>query len=32
VITLQSNSGPHAERAIELIGGDVFPALRGARV
>jgi hemolysin-activating ACP:hemolysin acyltransferase len=32
VITLQSNSGAHAERAIELIGSEVLPALRGARV
>lgn len=32
VITLQSNSGAHAERAIELIGGEVLPSLRGARV
>jgi hypothetical protein len=32
VITLQNNSGAHAERAIELIGGEVLPALRGARV
>jgi hypothetical protein len=32
VITLQSNSGAHAECAIEAIGGEVLPALRGARV
>jgi coenzyme F420-dependent glucose-6-phosphate dehydrogenase len=32
VITLQNNSGPHAERAIELLGGQVLPALRRARV
>ena len=32
VVTLQSNSGKHAERAIEVIGGEVLPALRGARV
>jgi coenzyme F420-dependent glucose-6-phosphate dehydrogenase len=32
IITLQNNSGANAERAIELIGGEVLPALRGARV
>jgi hypothetical protein len=32
VITLQNNSGGHAERAIEVLGGEVLPALRGARV
>ena len=32
VITLQNNSGAHAERAIEVLGSQVLPALRGARV
>jgi hypothetical protein len=32
VITIQNNSGSHAERAIELLGSEVLPALRGARV
>jgi hypothetical protein len=32
VITLQNNSGARAERAIELMGSEVLPALRGARV
>ena len=32
VITLQNNSGANAERAIELLGREVLPALRGARV
>jgi coenzyme F420-dependent glucose-6-phosphate dehydrogenase len=32
VITLQNNSAANAGRAIEVIGGDVLPALRGARV
>jgi coenzyme F420-dependent glucose-6-phosphate dehydrogenase len=32
VITLQNNSAANAVRAIEVIGGDVLPALRGARV
>jgi hemolysin-activating ACP:hemolysin acyltransferase len=32
VITLQNNSGAHAEQAIEVLGSQVLPALRGARV
>jgi hypothetical protein len=32
VITLQNSSAANAERAIEVLGSEVLPALRGARV
>jgi coenzyme F420-dependent glucose-6-phosphate dehydrogenase len=32
VITLQNNSAANVERAIEVLGGEVLPALRGSRV
>jgi coenzyme F420-dependent glucose-6-phosphate dehydrogenase len=32
VLTLQNNSAANARRAIEVLGGEVLPALRGARV
>jgi coenzyme F420-dependent glucose-6-phosphate dehydrogenase len=32
VVTLQNNSAANAERAIEVLGREVLPALRGARV
>jgi coenzyme F420-dependent glucose-6-phosphate dehydrogenase len=32
VIVLQNNSASNVEKAIEVIGGQVLPALRGARV
>ena len=32
VITLQNNSAANVERAIEVVGGEVLPALRGSRV
>jgi len=32
VITLQNNSSANADRVIEVLGGQVLPALRGARV
>jgi hypothetical protein len=32
VITLQNNSAADPERAIQVLGSDVLPALRGARV
>jgi coenzyme F420-dependent glucose-6-phosphate dehydrogenase len=32
VITVQNNSAANAERAIEVLGGQVLPALRGSRV
>jgi hypothetical protein len=32
VLTLQNNSAANAERAIEVLGSDVLPALRGSRV
>ena len=32
VITLQNNSAANAGRAIEVLGGEVLPALRGSRV
>jgi coenzyme F420-dependent glucose-6-phosphate dehydrogenase len=32
VITLQNNSAGHADKAIEVLGEKVLPALRGARV
>jgi coenzyme F420-dependent glucose-6-phosphate dehydrogenase len=32
VVTLQNNSAGNAGRAIDVIGGDVLPALRGSRV
>jgi len=32
VLVLQNNSAANVERAIEVLGGEVLPALRGARV
>ena len=32
VLVLQNNSASNVERAIEVLGGEVLPALRGARV
>jgi coenzyme F420-dependent glucose-6-phosphate dehydrogenase len=32
ILTLQNNAGDNAERAIEVIGNEVLPALKGARV
>jgi coenzyme F420-dependent glucose-6-phosphate dehydrogenase len=32
ILTLQNNSGPSAGRAIEVLGSDVLPALRGTQV
>jgi coenzyme F420-dependent glucose-6-phosphate dehydrogenase len=32
ILTLQNNSAANVERAIEVLGGEVLPALRGARV
>ena len=32
VLVLQNNSAGNVERAIEVLGRDVLPALRGARV
>jgi coenzyme F420-dependent glucose-6-phosphate dehydrogenase len=32
VIVLQNNSAGNVEKAIEVLGGEVLPALRGARV
>ena len=32
VLVLQNNSAGNVERAIEVLGGEVLPALRGARV
>jgi len=32
VMVLQNNSAGNVERAIEVLGGEVLPALRGARV
>jgi hypothetical protein len=32
VIVLQNNSAANVERAIDVLGGQVLPALRGARV
>jgi coenzyme F420-dependent glucose-6-phosphate dehydrogenase len=32
VITLRNNSAGNAARAIEVLGGEVLPALRGTRV
>jgi coenzyme F420-dependent glucose-6-phosphate dehydrogenase len=32
VIVLQNNSAANVDKAIEVIGGEVLPALRGARV
>jgi hypothetical protein len=32
VITLQNNSAANAGRAIEVLGSEVLPALRGSRV
>jgi len=32
VLVLQNNSAAHVERAIEVLGSEVLPALRGARV
>ena len=32
VLTLQNNSAGNVDRAIEVLGGEVLPALRGARV
>jgi hypothetical protein len=31
-ITLHNNSGADPERAIEVLGREVLPALRGSRV
>jgi hypothetical protein len=32
VIVLQNNPAANVERAIDVLGGQVLPALRGARV
>jgi hypothetical protein len=32
VLTLQSNAGANADRALEVLGNEVLPALKGARV
>jgi hypothetical protein len=32
VITLQNNSAGNVDKAIEVLGGQVLPALRGSRV
>ena len=32
ILTLQNNAGKNADRALEVLGGEVLPALKGARV
>ena len=32
VLTLQNNAGANADRALEVLGNEVLPALKGARV
>ena len=32
VLALQNNAGANADRALEVLGNEVLPALKGARV